>query len=276
MPLSTIDNLGPANNVTVGSTGTINFSTGPVTVASSTVVDFSASTSAMVMPRGTTAQRPASPVNGHIRYNTDSNLIETYASNVGWSQIGQDLTAFNTINTSAMPHSFGGQFQTAGSTKISTYGAAAMSVNWNDASGGSAQFGSHGGHNGVGAFPMVFGVYLGTTPKAVNRLRICLHSNCWGYFILEGSTTANTSGAFYNTGVWTTIPWTATGSSFSVQNMGGNGSGYGDGTIITNMYVNNTGYTHYRVTIYDGSRPNQSQGTYYNGCACYGWSLDRV
>lgn len=33
------------------------------------------------IPVGTTAQRPASPVNGMIRYNTNINILEGYANN---------------------------------------------------------------------------------------------------------------------------------------------------------------------------------------------------
>lgn len=42
------------------------------------------STGATTIPRGTTAQRPGSPVNGMIRYNTDLNKLETYIN--AWIQ----------------------------------------------------------------------------------------------------------------------------------------------------------------------------------------------
>jgi hypothetical protein len=41
-------------------------------------------TGALGLPRGTTAERPQSPVNGFIRYNTDLNIIEAYV-NGSWS-----------------------------------------------------------------------------------------------------------------------------------------------------------------------------------------------
>ena len=44
------------------------------------------STGAIKLPRGTTAQRPGSPVTGMIRYNTDSNVFEAYDGN--WVQLG--------------------------------------------------------------------------------------------------------------------------------------------------------------------------------------------
>ena len=36
------------------------------------------STNSVLVPKGTTAQRPTSPANGHIRYNTDTNELEGY------------------------------------------------------------------------------------------------------------------------------------------------------------------------------------------------------
>ena len=39
---------------------------------------FIESTNSMRVPKGTTAQRPSSPENGHFRYNTDENVFEVY------------------------------------------------------------------------------------------------------------------------------------------------------------------------------------------------------
>ena len=41
----------------------------------------------MLIPKGTTAQRPASPVNGEIRYNTDTAQFEGYQGGA-WGQLG--------------------------------------------------------------------------------------------------------------------------------------------------------------------------------------------
>lgn len=38
-------------------------------------------TGALVLPKGTSAQRPASPARGMIRYNTDYNRVEIYIGN---------------------------------------------------------------------------------------------------------------------------------------------------------------------------------------------------
>jgi len=45
----------------------------------------------VLVSKGTTAQRPASPVAGQIRYNTDNNQFEGYA-NGAWGQLGGGAT----------------------------------------------------------------------------------------------------------------------------------------------------------------------------------------
>ncbi|NCC95015.1 MAG: hypothetical protein EOM10_17405, partial [Opitutae bacterium] len=47
------------------------------------VIDAGAATDAVVLPSGTTAQRPGTPVNGMIRYNATNNRIESY-ENGAW------------------------------------------------------------------------------------------------------------------------------------------------------------------------------------------------
>ena len=49
------------------------------------------STGYVLIPKGTTAQRPAVPVAGEIRYNTDYGQYEGYYAS-GWSQIGGGAT----------------------------------------------------------------------------------------------------------------------------------------------------------------------------------------
>jgi hypothetical protein len=49
------------------------------------------STGYVLIPSGTTAQRPAVPVNGEIRYNSDYNSFEGYA-NGAWGNIGGGAT----------------------------------------------------------------------------------------------------------------------------------------------------------------------------------------
>lgn len=44
------------------------------------------STNCVLVPKGTTAQRPTSPVNGHVRYNIDDNEFEAY-QNGAWREL---------------------------------------------------------------------------------------------------------------------------------------------------------------------------------------------
>lgn len=46
------------------------------------------STNVMLIPKGTTAQRPSSPAEGHLRYNTDNNEFEAYqGSSATWKRL---------------------------------------------------------------------------------------------------------------------------------------------------------------------------------------------
>lgn len=46
---------------------------------------------AFIIPAGTTAQRPASPTNGMIRYNTTTSSIELYKAGI-WGSVGGGAT----------------------------------------------------------------------------------------------------------------------------------------------------------------------------------------
>ncbi len=52
-------------------------------------------TGASVIPAGTTAQRPASPSNGYMRYNTELNSMEAYV-NGAWGSVGGGATGGGT------------------------------------------------------------------------------------------------------------------------------------------------------------------------------------
>ena len=45
------------------------------------------STGALILPKGTTVQRPGSPTTGMIRYNTDTNVLKRMTDNglIRWS-----------------------------------------------------------------------------------------------------------------------------------------------------------------------------------------------
>lgn len=75
---------GTLNGVSVGATTP---STGKFTTLDATGVVTFSGTSHLKIPSGTEAQKPASPVNGMIRYNTDLNKFEGYKGNL-WGTLG--------------------------------------------------------------------------------------------------------------------------------------------------------------------------------------------
>ena len=82
-----------ANNTgiveTADTSGILQFQTGgtaAITIGTDQNVTFN-STGAITVPVGTTAQRPASPVNGMMRYNTTTAHLEGYVAGA-WTNIG--------------------------------------------------------------------------------------------------------------------------------------------------------------------------------------------
>ena len=89
--------------VTDSGTGSITIDADGVTIITmnaTTVLDASATTNAVRLPNGTTAQRPSGSV-GMIRYNSSTDTIEGYTTAGGWAQLGATTaTAENTSDTS--------------------------------------------------------------------------------------------------------------------------------------------------------------------------------
>ena len=70
-----------------------------ITMNATTVLDASATTNAVRLPNGTTAQRPTGSV-GMIRYNSSTDTIEGYTTAGGWAQLGAtSTTSENTDDT---------------------------------------------------------------------------------------------------------------------------------------------------------------------------------
>ena len=55
-------------------------------ISSSDFLAFNDNTGAVQLPSGTTAQRPSSPSNGEMRYNTTDNKVEYY-DGANWIQL---------------------------------------------------------------------------------------------------------------------------------------------------------------------------------------------
>ena len=63
-----------------------------------TSLDLGNRTDSIVLPKGTTAQRPSSPVTGMIRYNTQLEHYEIYDSVNGWTKIGDQPPEIDSIS----------------------------------------------------------------------------------------------------------------------------------------------------------------------------------
>ena len=231
--------------------------------------------SALVMAKGTVAQRPTA-TSGMLRYNSDYNLMEFY-NGTSWVQMGSgDLATAQCINNTTMCHSvyrasgtLGLQGQ--GSGCISLFGAAAPSMATTNT---GFQFATHGGHCGVSDYPGYWAVHLGGA-RAVNQLKTWIHANSWGYFELQGSNNSGNASGFNQSGNWTTLSFLCSTNS-NCQNMGGYSSGCADGTLFTFWYTNDVPFSAYRIKVLDSSRQVNPLGTYYGGSAGYVWQLNRV
>ena len=221
----------------------------------------------------TASSNPSSPGQGDMYYDTSAASLKVYTG-TAWVNFSPDIEAFsNIVSTNMAHHSI--NTQQAGSTRITNHGAAAISVTTTPTT--NSDFGLHGGHAGSSVFPQYHGIYLGSNnAKAVNRMDFLVHGNCFGYFELQGSNNAGTSGAFVNTGNWTSLAFTTSNNSQNNQNCGGQSSGLTEFSTLTFQYTNNTTYTHYRIWIKDISQPAESLGTRYGGYAAYQWRLYRV
>ena len=187
-----------------------------------------------------------------------------------YQQTINTIPNFTNLQTTSMPHS---------GINVDEAGIRGGVGNWDAATENGAAntgngFGWHDGHEGSPAdWPAYIAIYVGTA-KAVNQLKVCIHANSFGNFEFQGSNNANTSGTFYNTGSWTALTFTSTGSSRTAQNAGGGNSGLSEASVLTFNYTNNTSYTHYRLWIKDNSQQGSSGS--YAGWATYGWSLNRA
>jgi len=216
-----------------------------------------------VLSSGVTGAAAVPAQSGH-----SGKYLTTDATATSWSFTGG--APFTNLQTTSMPHS---------GINVDEAGIRGGVGNWdaateNGTTNQSAGFSWHDGHEGGSLdWPAYIAIYVGAA-KAVNQLKISIHSNSFGNFELQGSNNANTSGTFYNTGNWTALPFNSSGSSETTQNGGGGSSGYVNGSVRTHNYINNTFYTHYRIWFKDNSQPGSSGSL--TGWAAYGWGLNRV
>lgn len=112
----TIEQSTPTNALYLAATGNIGIGTGTPLAS----LDISQKTDALILPSGTTGQRPATSINGMLRYNTTATAaIEGYINNA-WTALGAGSgTVTNIATTSPIT---GGPITTTGTIACATCG----------------------------------------------------------------------------------------------------------------------------------------------------------
>lgn len=111
----TVSGLGTFGTVDIGSTAA---------ATAGTVLDMSNATSSMLLPQGTTAQRPGTPANGMARYNSTLQTIEAYY-NAAWLVLqpliggGLNISASGSANSAALQAQINAM-ETLGVTTLAT------------------------------------------------------------------------------------------------------------------------------------------------------------
>jgi len=112
-------NGGTAESMRINSNGNLGIgSTAPVSS-----LDLSQRTDAVVMPIGTVDQRPASPVNGMVRYNSTYSVVESYQNNNWYT-----YAAVYSVEYLVVGGGGGGGFQVGGGGGAGGYVAGAANV----------------------------------------------------------------------------------------------------------------------------------------------------
>jgi hypothetical protein len=144
--LSIVGNMKASSNI---------YSLGKISIGASnpTVSLEVASTDSMLIPKGSTAQRPSVPVQGYIRYNTTLNTFEGYGAGNAWGSLGgvKDTNQDTYISAETFPTSnddtlrfLNSNIETMRITVAGCVGISNVSPSERlEVSGGNAKFGSN-------------------------------------------------------------------------------------------------------------------------------------
>jgi hypothetical protein len=239
------------------------------------------SANTQILAAGTTAERPASPSAGQMRYNSTTSTFEGYAG-TAWAVIG---------NASPADTGSGGGWsiaQGADSTNITgatssstTYYASAWRVSAGGGgdplsyvcTGSSANFAFHTGHAGNSTqwpFYIAMNVSMAEKGKVLNQINWYAHGNAIGNVDIYGSNQSITSSNFNLDANYTYL---------GRGHFGGYGGGGADCTVKTvNFNSNSYGYKWYMLKCVDNNStslayPNVGRN---DGWAMYGLRLNKV
>ena len=145
------DPTDPVASLVISSTGNVGIGT-----ANPAVKFHIAGTDAIIIPVGTTGQRPASGVDGMLRVNTSTGKLEYY--NGGWNSVGAVVAAGGTMSYPAgyRVHTF----TTGGTFTVTTGGNVEILV----VAGGGGGAGDYGGGGGAGG--LIYYASYSVTPQA--------------------------------------------------------------------------------------------------------------
>ena len=214
------------------------------------------STGFFSLPAGNTAQRPASPLAGSLRFNTSNAALELYYN--GWNTVyyaGSILAEGGTIVTSGnyKLHIFTG----SGSFTITAVPSSGAYVDWLVVAGGGGGGGRHGGGGGGGGV-----VYVSqSTVLTTGTYTVTVGAGGTGALTdVAGGNGANSSFGQYGTGVGGGGGGTYVGNDTRIAGQPG-GSGGGAGHGITSGGSKTQGTSPYGITYGNagGNNPSNNQ-----------------
>jgi hypothetical protein len=239
--VTSVDLQGTANQINISNPGgpsnpTISISSNPVLPG----------TGGVVVPTGTTAQRPALPTPGTIRYNTDISNLEAYDSISGWSPLPSGAVTLINTGTGLT----GGPITSTGTISIANTGVTAANY-------GSASQSVQLSINAQGQITSAANVNIQIDAGAVISGLLSVARGGTGAGTLTGYVYGNGTSSFTAS---TTIPNTdITGlGTMSVQNdnsvsiTGGSITGT-NVTLTQSVTFNNSGSGDASGAIFDGS-----------------------
>jgi hypothetical protein len=171
------------------------------------------------VPRGTTAQRPASPANGMVRFNTDLNYLEEFRSGV-WQALSNVFSATGGTETTINIGGVDYKVHTFTSSGSFTVLSGTANVEYLVIAGGGGGGNQHNGGGGAGGYrSSVIGESSGGGAAA--EARVFVTSGSYPVTVGAGGAGTPPIGNGNN-------PYASTGaasSAFGVQSVGGGGGG---------------------------------------------------
>jgi len=243
-----------------------------ITISGSDGIDQSGTTGSTILPRGTTAQRPSSPVDGMMRYNTDINVVEFYDGNTDeWvSTDNRGVLATGGTVTDITDNGIGYRVHTFSSVGTSSFQVVrGGEVEYLVVAGGGAGGGNGGGGGAGGYRSSVVGENSGRNFLAAPKITL----GAQNYSVVVG---AGGSGGQYNNRAQHTdgqdssfagivSAGGAVGGSEGITGDNGSGEGNNGGSGSGGGYQNNAGGFGISGQGFDGAASTEGSSGFYGG-----------